>query len=223
MNRPIRTPALLALLLLTGCVGAPSPSSSATPSPGSSVTPIESRTAAVTPSPAATATPQPVLSLELPPRRDDRKVRFSVAPKVDVDGDGTIAVTVENLGDSRINEIVLRWPTALDSVLFLAPFAPSDELVREGGPPLHFNWTRWVEGPGELGEPAGTTSVGWGPLLPHAKLSIGLVATRRGPGPVTFDFQLLSGIPHVAPVQPGGDALLSDPQGDPATTRVDVP
>lgn len=219
----MRTPALLGVLLLTGCLSTPSGSPSGAPSTAGSVTPTASASVPGTPSSRATPTPQPVLSLELPPRRDDRKVRFSVTPKVDVDGDGTIAVMIENLGDSRINEIVLRWPTALDDVLFLAPFAPSDELVREGGLPLHFNWTRWVEGPGELGEPAGTTSVGWGPLLPHAKLSIALVATRRGPGPVAFDFQLLSGIPHVAPVTPGGDALLSDPQGEPATTRVDVP
>ena len=44
----------------------------------------------------------------------------------------------------------------------LAPFEPSDDRIRDGGPPLVQEWTKWVIGPGERGEPAGTTS-GSGP------------------------------------------------------------
>lgn len=216
-------PGLLSAALLAGCVMSPSATPSATSAPPSSAPATASTPSSPLLPATPTATQTPSLSLELPERRDDRRVRFSVTPKVDADGDGQIGVLIENLGDTRIDEIVLRWPTELQEILYLAPFTPTEERVREGGAPLHFNWTKWVEGPGELGEPAGSTSVGWGPLLPHAKLSIALVATRHGPGPVAFDFQLLSGVPHVAPVEAGGDALLSDPQGEPATTRVEVP
>ena len=67
-------------------------------------------------------------------------------------------------------------------------------------------------GPGEQGEPAGTTSLGWGPLNPGATLTISLVATRRISGPVAFDLQLLS-----------GEALLTTEAGAPAETRVSIP
>jgi len=107
---------------------------------------------------------------------------------------------------------VLRWPTELDSTLFLAPFSPSDDRIREGGPPLVQQWTKWVIGPGERGEPAGTTSLGWGPLLAGATLEIPIVVTRRAEGPVAFDLQILS-----------GNDLLTRDDGELAELRVDVP
>jgi hypothetical protein len=213
----------LLIVLVEGCVAQPSPSpsvASATQQASASQFATEGSSASQAASP--TASPEPALSLELPKRRDDRRVRVSVASHVKADEDGTIDVTVENLTDSRIDEIVLRWPSALDDALMLAPFTPTRARVREGGRPLHFEWTRWVVGPGELGEPAGTISLGWGPLLPGATLSIPLVANRRTPGAVAFDLQLLAGVRHTAPVRKGGDALLSDPDGNPAVTRVEV-
>ena len=96
--------------------------------------------------------------------------------------------------------------------LFLAPFTPSPDRVCNGCPPLVQPWTKWVVGPGERGEPAGTTSLGWGPLDPGATLTIPLVATRRINGPVDFDLQLLA-----------GEALLQLETGQPAWLRVSVP
>jgi hypothetical protein len=84
-------------------------------------------------------------------------------------------------------------------------------------------WTQWVEGPGERGEPAGTTSLGWGPLLGDAELTIPLVVTRNAAGPVSFDLQFLSGVPAAGEVPPGGDALLTLSDGSAAETRVEVP
>lgn len=224
MRRPAprRCAALLAAALLTGCLAQPTPAP-ATATPTLSLPSSPSGSLPVSASPLPTATPEPALALEPPGRRDARQVRFTVTVDVKADGDGEIQVDVESLADTRIDEIVLRWPTELADTLYLAPFTPSEARSREGGPPLHFAWTKWVEGPGELGEPAGTTSLGWGPLQPHAKLSIPLVVTRRAPGPIAFDLQLLAGVPHVAPVSGDGDALLSDPDGDPAQTRIEVP
>lgn len=215
--------ALLAMGVLTGCGAQPSPSTSVASPTSPATSPVRSPSALPSAAePTPTATPQPALTLALPPRRDERKIRFSVTSNVKPDGNGEIQVDVENLTDKRIDEIVLRWPTELADTLYLAPFTPTEARVREGGRPLHFAWTKWVDGPGELGEPAGTTSLGWGPLQPHAKLSIPLVVTRRAAGPVAFDLQLLAGVPHVAPVSDDGDALLSDPRGNPARTRVEV-
>ena len=53
-----------------------------------------------------------------------------------------------NLTDRRVGELVLRWNTDLDQVLFLAPFRPSEQRIRDGGPPLIQDWTKWVRGPG---------------------------------------------------------------------------
>jgi hypothetical protein len=108
-----------------------------------------------------------------------------------------------------VAELVLRWPTDLDQALFLAPFTPSPSRLTNA---LVQPWTSWVIGPGEMGQPAGTTSLGWGPLLPGATLTIPLVVTRRATGPVAFDLQLLA-----------GEALLTDEGGGPAETRVLVP
>ena len=134
-----------------------------------------------------------------------------VAPEVSTDG-GTLTVTVTSAADERIDEIVLRWPAELNEVLFVAPFTPSDERIREGGDPLVQPWTKWVVGPGEQGEPEGTISVGWGPLLPGATLTIPLDVTRRAAGPVAFDLQLLA-----------GNDLLSLGDRQPAELRVEVP
>jgi hypothetical protein len=147
-----------------------------------------------------------------------------LAPQLDgaVGAVGKRVVTVRYRARQRIDETVLRWPTALRDELYLAPFAPSAGRVKEGVP-LVVPWTKWVEGPGEHGEPAGTTSLGWGPLLSGAELTIPVVATRKAAGPIAFDLQLLSGVPAAGDVPEGGDALLSVEGGGPAQTRVELP
>jgi hypothetical protein len=135
-----------------------------------------------------------------------------VASEVPADGDGQIVVTVTNVTDRRIMELVLRWPTELRQALFLAPFEPSQQRRAEGGPPLWQQWTKWVDGPGEQGEPAGTTSLGWGPLLPDATLTIPIVVTRQARGEVAFDLQVLA-----------GESVLTLDGGGPAEVRVQVP
>ena len=223
MTRPMRASLVAALALgLAACVAEPSPTPSPAASPTATIEATPSASSAPGGTAGPTASPDPTLKLRLPQARDSRRVRFVVDPKVDPDGDGSIQVTVENLSNRRIDEIVLRWPTEVKKTLFLAPFAPTRDRVAEGGPPLHYAWTRWVEGPGELGEPAGTTTLGYGPLQPGQVLTIPLVVTRRGPGRVAFEMQFLSGVPHEAPVPPEGDALLRDPDGDPAETRIEI-
>jgi hypothetical protein len=208
--------AVLAIVLLAGCVLAPSPT--ATPSPAETTLPTPPASEALIPSPGVsptgrpTAPPEPPLSLDLPPDRDRRRVRVSVAPEVAPDEDGRLVVTVTSLTDRRIPELVLRWPTELRDTLFLAPFEPSEQRRVDNGPPLWQEWTKWVDGPGEQGEPAGTTSLGWGPLLPNATLTIPIVVNRRARGEVAFDLQLLV-----------GESLLSLEDGDPAELRVRVP
>jgi hypothetical protein len=147
----------------------------------------------------------------IPPESDDRIVSVTVAAQVDAE-DGEVTVTVANETDKRIDELVLRWSTELDETLFLAPFVPSEERIREGGPPLVQAWTKWVVGPGERGEPEGTTSLGYGPLMPGATLAIALHADRREAGPVEFDLLVLA-----------GNALLQLPNGESAVIRVEVP
>lgn len=193
-------------LALTACAATPSASPSRpglTPSPSATSTQTTG-----TPAP----TPEPPLSLTLPQRRDQRVVSVRVQPSVARDSDGQIVVTIENRTDRRIGELVVRWPTALRDTLFLAPFEPSEQRIREFGPPLHQDWTKWVDGPGERGEPAGTTSLGWGPLLPNATLRIPILATRRAAGDVAFDLQVLA-----------GESVLALPDGSPAELRVSVP
>ena len=207
-----RRRALLASVLVAGttaCTIDLSPTSTATPTPVATPTPAATPTVAPTASASAspTATPEPTLSLALPEVIDSRVVTATVTP----DGD-TLRVTVSSTATERIDELVLRWHAALDGVLRLAPFTPSEDRIRDGGPPLHQEWTKWVVGPGEQGEPAGTISIGWGPLLPGATLEIPLVATRLGEGPVEFDLQLLA-----------GNDLLSFDGGAPAELRVVVP
>jgi len=108
-------------------------------------------------------------------------------------GSGKLVVVVTNLTQTMVRELVLRWPTAVRDTIFLAPFEPSQQRIREGGDPLVQDWTKWVDGPGEQGEPAGTTSLGWGPLLPGGTLTIPILATRVAAGPLSFDLQILSG------------------------------
>jgi hypothetical protein len=126
--------------------------------------------------------------------------------------DGSLVVSVTSGAEERIDELVLRWDTDLSEALFLAPFRPTDERIREGGPPLVQPWTKWVIGPGERGEPAGTTSIGWGPLLAGATLQIPLVAERRAEGPIAFDLQVLA-----------GNSILTLDNGEPAELRIEVP
>lgn len=202
-----------AALVAVGCtspVPSTSPSSSATAVPTASATPAASE--APSTSAAPTATPAPSLSLEPPAGTDARIVTVSVEPQLRPDSDGRLVVAVTSQTDTRIDELVLRWPTALVDAAFLAPFTPSDDRIREGGPPLVQPWTKWVIGPGEQGEPAGTTSLGWGPLLPGATLTIPIVVTRTGGGPAAFDLQVLA-----------GNDLLTLEGGRPADVRVELP
>lgn len=190
----------------------PSPTPFSSPSPSPTVSSQDS-----SPSTAAslepTPTPEPRLSLVLPPTSDERPIHVDVnSDALPADGSGKVVITVTNLSTTRIVEIVLRWPTALRETVFLAPFEPSLIRIREGGPPLYQEWTKWVDGPGERGEPAGTTSLGWGPLEPGATITISLIATRRAPGPVSFDLQFLA-----------GEAILLFETGAPAELRETLP
>ncbi len=198
--------------LLAACEATASPSPRVTDAATPSATASPSPNISVGASPAPTATSEPALSLPLPDGRDDRRVSIEVAPEVTADGDGRITLTVTNLSAQRVVELVLRWPTELGETLFLAPFEPSQQRIAQGGPPLLQAWTKWVEGPGEHGEPAGTTSLGWGPLDPGATLEIPILVTRRAPGAVAFDLQVLA-----------GESILSLDDGAPAELRVEVP
>ncbi len=215
MTRALGLLAITALLV-SACSADPTPSPmpSATlaesPSPEVTLAPTPAISLSAQPSPSAS--PEPPLSLALPTESDARIVSVTLAPEVAADGDGEILVTVTSAADERIDELVLRWPTELNDTLFLAPFAPSDDRIREGGPPLVQAWTKWVIGPGEQGEPDGTISLGYGPLLGGSTLEIRLFVTRNAPGPVAFDLQVLS----------KNDVLMLD-GGEPAELRVEVP
>jgi hypothetical protein len=204
---------LLPAILLTGCLlGAtptPSASPSISPSLGASASPSASGSSQ---SSQPSATPEPPLSLPIPGRHDARKISVRVNPDVAADGGGEIMVTVTNRSARRVKELVLRWPTDLRNTLFLAPFRPSQQRIAEFGPPLLQDWTKWVEGPGESGEPAGTISLGWGPLLPDGTLTIPIQVTRNARGAVAFDLQVLA-----------GEAILTLEDGSRAELRVTVP
>ena len=196
----------LALLAVLSACASPSPSPSATVA--ASLSPIPSASSAgATATPGATA--EPPLSLAIPATVDARTLRVNVTTAVPASGTGRVTITVTSLTSTRVKEIVLRWPSPLDGIVFLSPFQPSSGRL---GNALVQPWTKWVVGPGEQGEPAGTTSLGWGPLLPKATLTITLVATRRAPGPVSFDLQFLA-----------GEAILTTASGAPAETRVTIP
>jgi hypothetical protein len=205
--------ALLAAVILAGCLFGPSttPSPSPSASASASATPVPSSSGSVG-SVEPTASPEPPLSLPLPRKQDERRIRVSVDPNVSIDGNGEIVVTVTNLSDRRVRELVLRWATDLDQTLFLAPFRPSEQRIVEFGPPLLQEWTKWVNGPGESGEPADTTSLGWGPLLVGGTLTIPIQVTRTGPGEVAFDLQFLA-----------SESILTLQDGSTAELRVTVP
>lgn len=184
---PRRLVALASVAILTACAPqtTPSPSGSASPSPGTSPT------APATLEPTAT----PDLGLTLPPPTaiDPTAISYTLTVEINANESGRLVVTVTNLSQRTVPELVLRWPTAVRDTVFLAPFEPSQQRIREGGDPLVQDWTKWVDGPGEHGEPVGTTSLGWGPLLAGGTLTIPILATRVAPGPVAFDFQILDG------------------------------
>lgn len=207
-------PAALALLV-AGCLltsPSPGPSVPVSPSTAASGSPGTSASGGPTSSVEPTSTPEPPLSLALPDREDRRQVHVRVDPNVPADGDGEIVVRVRNLTDRRVRELVLRWNSDLDQVLYLAPFRPSQQRIANGGPPLIQDWTKWVRGPGESGEPAGTTSLGWGPLLPGGELTIPVQVTRQARGEVSFDLQVLA-----------GEAILAFQDGSPSELRVTIP
>ncbi len=164
-----------------------------------------------TATPEPTATPDQDLVLPTPASTLPIFITYSITLQLQPGESGQLVVVITNLTQEMVPELVLRWPTAVRDTIFLAPFAPSQQRIREGGDPLVQDWTKWVDGPGELGEPAGTTSLGWGPLLGGGTLTIPILATRVAPGPLTFDFQILS-----------GEAALTS-QGAPTSTKVTVP
>ena len=197
-----RTKQILTLVsagVLAACAAQVTPS----PSAGPTATPL--------PSVEPTATPIPSLTLPTPSATDPTAISVNVTVDLQANASGKIVVVVTNLTDVLVHELVLRWPTAVRDTIFLAPFQPSSQRIREGGDPLVQDWTKWVDGPGELGEPAGTTSLGWGPLLPGGVLTIPVLATRVAPGPIVFDLQVLN-----------GEAILTS-DGQPAWPKVDVP
>lgn len=196
---------MLTLVLLAGCGLFPSPSPSTAPS-------LEpTPTAEPTPSPEPTPTEEPGLRLPAPATSDRTAISYTVTVEVEAAASGRLVVVVTNLSQTRVPELVLRWPTAVKETVFLAPFEPSQQRIREGGDPLVQDWTKWVDGPGEHGEPAGTTSLGWGPLLAGGTLTIPILATRVAPGPLTFDLQIMN-----------GEKILTG-DGAPAWTQVTVP
>lgn len=205
---------MTAMTIVTACVSEPSPSPTAEPTPTATPapSPTPSPTPEPSPTPSPTATPEPPLSLPPATEVDGRVVSVSIAVDVPPEADGRILVTVTSAAETIVDELVLRWPADLAETLFLAPFVPSEDRIREGGPPLVQPWTKWVVGPGERGEPAGTVSLGYGPLLAGATIEIPLFVTRLAPGPVAFDLQVLA-----------GEAILSLDGGEPAELRVEVP
>jgi hypothetical protein len=206
---------LIGALVLAACSLQTSPSPSADPSTVGSSSPGPSLSASGGPS--ASAEPSPSnggrLTLPAPTATDSIPIDYTVTVEVGAGASGQLVVVVTNLGPEIVKELVLRWPTAVRDTVFLAPFVPSQQRIREGGDPLVQDWTSWVEGPGEQGEPAGTTSLGWGPLLAGGTLTILVLATRVAPGPISFDFQILNG---------ETDAVLTS-GGSPAWLQVDVP
>ena len=203
------------LVLAAGCVTDQDPTPPATPTPTATATegsPAPTPTVSQTEAPSPTTTPEPPLSLALPDEHDERRVRVAVTVDLPADGDGRIDVTVTSEADTMIDELVLRWPEELHATLFPAPFVPSDERISDNAPPLVQDWTKWVVGPGERGEPAGTVSLGYGPLRAGGTLEIPLYVTRHAAGPVAFDLQVLA-----------VEALLMLDDGEPAELRVEVP
>lgn len=204
---PMRLASVAGAVLLAACSLQTSPNPTASPPTAGS--PSESTQA------SATAEPSPSDSgrLTLPPPADSdpTSITYKVTVEVAAGASGRLVIVVTNLGQQIVPELVLRWPTEVRDTIFLAPFQPSAQRIREGGDPLVQDWTKWVDGPGEHGEPGGTTSLGWGPLLAGGTLTIPVLATRVAPGPITFDLQILS-----------GEKVLQS-GGEPAWLQVSVP
>lgn len=200
---------LAGAVVLSACVLQASPTTSALPSIPTSASPTAE------PSVSASVEPTPTddgrLRLPAPTGNDPTRITYSVKVEVKAGASGQLVVVVHNLGAEMVPELVLRWPTEVRDTIFLAPFTPSQQRIREGGDPLVQDWTKWVDGPGESGEPAGTTSLGWGPLLVGGTLTIPILATRVAPGPIAFDFQILNG------------EKVFESDGLPAWFEVDVP
>jgi hypothetical protein len=207
----MRLASVAAAVMLAACSlqTSPGPSASSFASGSTSLSPTESRPPSATPAPSPSDSGR--LTLPAPTGTDPNAITVTVAVEVAAGASGRLVITVANLGQEQVQELVLRWPTAVRDTVFLAPFEPSAQRIREGGDPLVQDWTKWVDGPGERGEPAGTTSLGWGPLLVGGTLTIPVLATRVAPGPVTFDLQILS-----------GDKVLQI-AGAPALLQVTVP
>ncbi len=200
---------LVAAVLLAAC------SLETTESPGATASPSVGGSPSETARPSATAEPSPSdsgrLTLPEPTAFDSTPISYTVTVEVAAGANGQLVIVVTNLGQKMVPELVLRWPTEVRDTIFLAPFKPSAQRIQEGGDPLVQDWTKWVEGPGEHGEPVGTTSLGWGPLLVGGTLTIPVLATRVAPGPISFDLQILN-----------GEAVLQS-DGAPAWLQVTVP
>jgi hypothetical protein len=197
-------------VVLLACQVDASPTPSATeesPSPTASALASAGPTVSAEP----TATPVEGLVLPEPAAFDSRAIRYSVSVNIQAGASGELVLVVTNLSGELVPELVVRWPTEVRDTIVLAPFQPSAQRIREGGDPLVQDWTKWVDGPGESGEPEGTTSLGWGPLLVGGTLTIPILATRVAPGPLIFDLQILA-----------GEAVLTS-DGEPAWLRVTVP
>ena len=210
-----RTAALGLVVILAACTGDPSPIQSPSEVVSAPPLPTESAASSTPPSPSAEAspspTPAPQLTLELPATLDQRQVSVTVTPSVTGEG-GEIVVRVTSAADTRVDDLVVRWPEELGEHLFLAPFVPSEDRIREGGDPLVQSWTKWVIGPGEHGEPAGTISLGYGPLFPGESLDVRIFVTRITSDPVAFDLQVLA-----------ANDLLTLTDGSPAELRAEIP
>lgn len=206
---PMRLASIAGAVLLAACSLQTSPNPSASQSPSAGASHSESTQA------SATAEPSPSdsgrLTLPPPTDSDSTPITYKVTVEIAAAASGRLVIVVTNLSQEIVQELVLRWPTQVRDTIFLAPFQPSAQRIREGGDPLVQDWTKWVEGPGEHGEPAGTTSLGWGPLLAGGTLTIPVQATRVAPGPITFDLQILS-----------GEKVLQS-GGEPAWLQVSVP
>src|SRR4029077_5954242 len=79
-----------------------------------------------------TATPIPRLTLPAPKATDPTSVRYSLKLDLKAGGSGRLVVVVTNLTEQMVPELVLRWPTAVRDTIYLAPFEPSQQRIREG-------------------------------------------------------------------------------------------
>ena len=140
----VAAPAVLGSAVLAACTAQATPNASPLPTSRTSPSP-----SAATTTPDATATQVGRLTLPAPVATDRIAISYTVTVDVQAGQSGRLVVVVTNLTQEMVPELVLRWPTAVRNTIFLAPFEPSQQRIREGGPPLVQDWTRWVDGPGE--------------------------------------------------------------------------